>query len=566
MAPDGVPPTAQGPQQDEQSPLERFGRDLTEIAEQGKLDPVIGRDEEIRRVIQVLSRRTKNNPVLIGEPGVGKTAIVEGLAQRIVSKDVPESLRDRRVIALDMGALIAGAAYRGEFEERLKGVLKEVADAQGTIILFLDELHTIVGAGAAQGSVDASNLLKPMLARGELRAVGATTLDEYRQYIEKDAALERRFQPVMVGEPSVEDTISILRGIKEKYELHHGVRITDGALVAAATLSNRYITDRFLPDKAIDLVDEAASRLRMEVDSKPEELDELDRRLMQLKIEREALRKETDAASRERLERLEKELVEIEEKSNAMTAAWNAEKGQVAETQKLKESLDKARSEVEMAQRNIDMMSVKAAASGYINVEKNMNQNMWYSGMTLPLYQVGDQTRPGMAVAQIPDMSHWEVAAEVAETDRGHLSIGQPAEVHVIALPNHAFQAHVKDMGGTAGNYWERHFECRLALADPVPELRPGMSVRILITTETLKDALWLPAQALFESDGRTYVYVRGGQGFSRKDVQLVRRSESKVAVAGLKEGDEVSLASPDQQESGSKKSGAGNAAKAVAK
>ena len=264
---------------------ERFGRDLTEIAEQGKLDPVIGRDEEIRRVIQVLSRRTKNNPVLIGEPGVGKTAIVEGLAQRIVSGDVPESLRDRRVIALDMGALIAGAAYRGEFEERLKGVLKEVSDAQGTIILFLDELHTIVGAGAAQGSVDASNLLKPMLARGELRAVGATTLDEYRKYIEKDAALERRFQPVMVGEPSVEDTIAILRGLKERYEVHHGVRIQDSALIAAATLSHRYIADRFLPDKAIDLIDEAASKIRIEIDSLPTEIDEVDRRVMQLEIE-----------------------------------------------------------------------------------------------------------------------------------------------------------------------------------------------------------------------------------------------------------------------------------------
>src|SRR6202161_3634904 len=284
----------------EQSPLERFGRDLTETAEQGKLDPVIGRDEEIRRVIQVLSRRTKNNPVLIGEPGVGKTAIVEGLAQRIVSKDVPESLRERRVIALDMGALIAGAAYRGEFEERLKGVLKEVSDAQGQIILFLDELHTIVGAGAAQGSVDASTRLKPMLARGELRAVGATTLDEYRKYIEKDAALERRFQPVMVGEPSVQDTIAILRGLKERYQVHHKVRIQDSALVAAATLSDRYIADRFLPDKAIDLVDEAASRIRMEIDSKPTEIDEVKRRTMQLKIELESLRKEKDDSAKQR--------------------------------------------------------------------------------------------------------------------------------------------------------------------------------------------------------------------------------------------------------------------------
>ena len=311
MAANPTNPAAQAPEE-EQSPLERFGRDLTEIAEEGKLDPVIGRDEEIRRVIQVLSRRTKNNPVLIGEPGVGKTAIVEGLAQRIVSKDVPESLRDRRVIALDMGALIAGAAYRGEFEERLKGVLKEVSDAQGAIILFLDELHTIVGAGAAQGSVDASNLLKPMLARGELRAVGATTLDEYTKYIEKDAALERRFQPVTVGEPTVQDTIAILRGLKERYEVHHGVSIQDSALIAAATLSHRYIADRFLPDKAIDLVDEAASKIRIEIDSLPTEIDEVKRRTMQLKIELESLRKEKDDAAKQRRKAIEAEVAELE--------------------------------------------------------------------------------------------------------------------------------------------------------------------------------------------------------------------------------------------------------------
>src|ERR1700719_3761360 len=305
--------------------LKKYTRDFTEEARQNKLDPVIGRDEEIRRTIQVLARRTKNNPVLIGEAGVGKTAIVEGLAQRIVKGDVPEALKNRRLLSLDLGALLAGAKYRGEDRERLKAVLQEVK-AASDVILFIDELHTLVGAGKAEGAMDASNMLKPALARGELHCIGATTLDEYRKNIEKDAALARRFQPVFVGEPSVEDTISILRGIKEKYELHHGVRITDSALVAAATLSNRYITDRFLPDKAIDLIDEAASRLRMEVDSKPEELDELDRRVIQLKIEREALRKENDAASRDRLVRLEKELAELEEKSAALTARWNEEK------------------------------------------------------------------------------------------------------------------------------------------------------------------------------------------------------------------------------------------------
>ncbi len=332
--------------------LKKYTKDVTEQARSQKLDPVIGRDEEIRRTIQVLARRTKNNPVLIGEPGVGKTAIVEGLALRIARGDVPEALKNKRVLSLDMGGLVAGAKYRGEFEERLKSVLQEIEQAQGQVILFIDEMHTLVGAGRADGAMDASNLLKPELARGALHCIGATTLSEYRKHVEKDAALARRFQPVFVGEPSVEDTISILRGIKEKYELHHGVRITDGALVAAATLSNRYITDRFLPDKAIDLMDEAASRLRMEVDSKPEELDELDRRLIQLKIEREALKREDDSASRERLARLEHELAEIEERSTAMTAAWKSETEKVAGTQKLKEQLDQARGEVEIAQRS----------------------------------------------------------------------------------------------------------------------------------------------------------------------------------------------------------------------
>ncbi len=352
--------------------LEKYGRDLTEMARRGKLDPVIGRDDEIRRVIQVLSRRTKNNPVLIGEPGVGKTAIVEGLAGRIVSKDVPESLKSKKIVALDMGALVAGAKYRGEFEERLKAVLKEIQEAQGEIILFIDELHTVVGAGAAEGSMDASNMLKPMLARGELHCIGATTLNEYRKYIEKDAALERRFQPVLTGEPTVEDTISILRGLRERYEIHHGVKIKDAALVSAAVLSKRYISDRFLPDKAIDLVDEAASKLKMEIDSLPVELDEVQRRTMQLEIEREALKKEKDASSKERLANLEKELANLKEERNALKAQWEQEKDAIQAIRQTKQQIEQANIDVERAERTSDLE--KAAQLRYGTIVELANR------------------------------------------------------------------------------------------------------------------------------------------------------------------------------------------------
>jgi ATP-dependent Clp protease ATP-binding subunit ClpB len=439
--------------------LKKYARDLTEAARAGKLDPVIGRDEEIRRTIQVLSRRTKNNPVLIGEPGVGKTAIAEGLALRIVNGDVPESLKDKQLMALDMGALIAGAKYRGEFEERLKAVLSEIQAAAGRIILFIDEMHTLVGAGKADGAMDASNLLKPALARGELHCIGATTLDEYRKHVEKDAALARRFQPVFVSEPTVEDTISILRGLKEKYEVHHGVRITDSAIVAAANLSNRYITDRFLPDKAIDLMDEAASRLRMQVDSKPEELDELDRRIIQMKIEREALKKETDAASRERLSRLEKELADLEERAAELTAMWRAEKEKLGQAQKIKEELDTARVELEQAQRRGDLARAGELAYGRIpELEKRLREVEQASRQSLVEEAVTENH-----VAQV--VSRWTgiPVDKMLEGERDKLLkmeealsrrvVGQAEAVHAVATAVRRARAGLQDPNRPIGSF-----------------------------------------------------------------------------------------------------------------
>ena len=406
--------------------LEKYARDLTKAAREGKIDPIIGRDDEIRRAMQVLSRRTKNNPVLIGEPGVGKTAIAEGLALRIVNGDVPESLRNKRLLSLDMGALIAGAKYRGEFEERLKGVLNEVTQAAGEIILFIDEMHTLVGAGKADGAMDAANLIKPALARGELHCIGATTLDEYRKHVEKDAALARRFQPLVVEEPTVEDTISILRGIKEKYELHHGVRISDSALVAAATLSHRYITDRFLPDKAIDLMDEAASRLRMEVDSKPEELDALDREILQKQIEAEALKKEDDAASRDRLEKLEKELGDLQERSSEMTAKWQAERDKLAGARDLKEQLDRARAELDIAKREGNLARAGELSYGVIpGLEKQLAEAETQGDDGV---MVEEAVRPEQ-IAQVVERWTGIPTAKMLEGERDKL-LGMEANLH----------------------------------------------------------------------------------------------------------------------------------------
>lgn len=440
--------------------LKKYARDLTEAARDGKLDPVIGRDEEIRRTIQVLSRRTKNNPVLIGEPGVGKTAIVEGLALRIVNGDVPESLKEKSLLALDMGALIAGAKYRGEFEERLKGVLSEVTAAEGGIILFIDEMHTLVGAGKADGAMDASNLLKPALARGELHCVGATTLEEYRKHVEKDAALARRFQPVFVSEPTVEDTVSILRGLKEKYEQHHGVRIQDSALVAAATLSNRYITDRFLPDKAIDLVDEAGSRLRMQVDSKPEELDSIDREIIRLKIEGEALKKETDSASRDRLVRLEKELGDLEERSASITARWKAEKDKLGTAAELKKKLDESRNELAAAQRQGQYQRAGELAYGIIpglerqlaETESTENGRGLMEEAVTPSHIAGVVSRwTGVPVDKMLEGEREKLLA--METSLGKRVVGQREAVEAVATAVRRSRAGLQDPNRPIGSF-----------------------------------------------------------------------------------------------------------------
>ncbi len=440
--------------------LKKYARDLTDAAAEGKIDPIIGRDEEIRRSMQVLSRRTKNNPVLIGEPGVGKTAIAEGMALRIVNGDVPESLKDKKLLALDMGALIAGAKYRGEFEERLKAVLTEVTEAAGEIILFIDEMHTLVGAGKSDGAMDAANLIKPALARGELHCIGATTLDEYRKYVEKDAALARRFQPVMVTEPTVEDTISILRGIKEKYELHHGVRISDSALVSAATLSHRYITDRFLPDKAIDLVDEAASRLRMEVDSKPEELDQLDRQILQMQIEEEALKLEDDAASKDRLETLQKDLADLQEKSAEMTAQWQAERDKLAGARDLKEQLDKARADLEIAKREGNLAKAGELSYGVIpELEKklteaeNAESNAMMAEETVRPEQIASVVERWTGIPTSKMLEGEREKLLRMEDDLHSRVIGQDAAVTAVANAVRRARAGLNDEGRPLGSF-----------------------------------------------------------------------------------------------------------------
>ncbi len=455
--------TSQNPEGTYQA-LERYGRDLTDLARKGKLDPVIGRDEEIRRVVQVLSRRTKNNPVLIGEPGVGKTAIVEGLAIRIIRGDVPEGLKNKRIVALDMGALVAGAKYRGEFEERLKAVLKEIVDSEGQVVLFIDELHTVVGAGAAEGSIDASNMLKPMLARGELHTIGATTLDEYRKYIEKDAALERRFQPVTVGEPTVEDTISILRGLRERYQIHHKVNFKDSALVAAAVLSNRYISDRFLPDKAIDLIDEAASKLRMEIDSMPVELDEIRRRIMQLEIEREALRKEKDKASADRLAKLEKELADLKEEQAHLAARWEQEKASIQQTAKLQEQLDTVKQEVEQAQRSGNY--AKASELQYGTVPLLERQIKEVEAKLADMQKTGGMLKQEVDEEDIAEVvSKWthvpvsrlmegEVQKLIHMEERLHLRvIGQDEAINAVANAIRRARAGMQDPGRPLGSF-----------------------------------------------------------------------------------------------------------------